>query len=136
MKIYEIIIRKTMIRKDIAEKCSEQELNERFYQFDKYDGNILFYSIEDAMKLYNDLEKNESGIQLVNGFFNLKYYQLMNIEMSELKVDDSIINKEFESFGGLNKHKLEVYENTLVDNIIKEKNYSIKDLKNYIKEGK
>ena len=112
MKIYEIIIRKTMIRKDIAEKCSEQELNERFYQFDKYDGNILFYSIEDAMKLYNVLEKNESGIQLVNGFFfNLKYYQLMNIEMNELIVDDSIINKEFESFGGLNKHKLEVYEN-------------------------
>lgn len=125
-----------MIRKDIAEKCSEQELNERFYQFDKYDGNILFYSIEDAMKLYNALEKDESGIHLVNGYFNKKYYRLMNLELSELIVDDSIINKDFESFGGLNNHKLEVYENTLVDNIIKEKSYTIKDLKNYIKEGK
>lgn len=136
MKVYEIVLIKTMIRKDLAEKESEQELNNEIYQLDKYGENIMFYDFETAMNFYEALEKSLK-IELVNGFFNQSYYKLYFFQINELIVDDSVIKKEkIESFGGLNNHKLEIYENTLVVNIIKEKNYTIKDLKNYIKEGK
>lgn len=139
MKIYEIILRKTMIMKDIAEKTSEEELNDRYYQFDKYDGNILFYEDEQykAMKLYKAIEKEEIHPQLINGYFKTKYYKIGNVELNELKIDERFINKEkIEKTGGLMNHKLDIYVNTLSEIIIKSKSYTIKDLKKYIKNAK
>ena len=61
----------------------------------------------------------------------MDYYALSSVILSELIVDDNVIDKEkIERCGGLNNHKLEIYENTIVDNLIKEKSYSINDLKN------
>lgn len=136
MKIYEIISKRTMIRKDLAERLSKEELNDNYFNYSNYEGNILFYSYEESLKVFKIIT-NDLKIKLVKGYFGMDYYALSSVTLSELIVDDNVIDKEkIERCGGLNNHKLKVYENTLVDNIIKEKSYTIKDLKNYIKEGK
>lgn len=137
MKIYEIISKRTMIRKDLAEKLAKEELNDNYFNYSNYEGNILFYSYEESLKVFK-LITNDLKIKLVKGYFEIDYYALSSVTLSELIVDDNVIDKEkIESCGGLNNHKLEIYENTIVDNLIKEKSYSINDLKKYIKkEGK
>lgn len=136
MKIYEIIFTKTMIRKEIAEKLSEYELNDNYYKFDNYKSNILFYEIEEATKFYEKLKNNEMKIKQVNGFFNLKYYEIDNIELNELILDNNIYKKEIEELGGLNANRIKIYENILSDITLKQTGFTIKDLKKYIKEGK
>lgn len=136
MKIYEVIFTKTMIMKDIAEKLSEHELNDNYYKFNNYDSNILFYEIEDAKKFYEKLKNNDMKIKQVKGFFNLKYYEIDNIQLNELILDNSINKKEIEENGGITANRIKIYENTLSDINIKHAGFSIKDLKNYIKESK
>lgn len=132
MKIYEIISKRTMVRRDLAERLSKEELNDNYFN---YEGNILlFYSYEESLKVFKIIT-NDLKIKLVKGYFGNDYYALSSVTLSELIVDDNVIDKEkIERCGGLNNHKLEIYKNTIDDNLIKEKSYSINDLKNYIKK--
>lgn len=61
MKIYEIISKRTMIRKDLAESLAKEELNDNYFNYSNYEGNILFYSYEESLKVFklitNDLKK-------------------------------------------------------------------------------
>lgn len=52
MKVYNIS-KRTMIRKDLAERLAKEELNDNYFNYSNYEGNKLFYDYEESLKVLN-----------------------------------------------------------------------------------